>query len=73
MPPIAIAAASPTARVSVATASTTNIRKALITSSQTNDWPCDPAGSVVPTCATSPSEARSSAAAATAPTSCAHQ
>ena len=41
---IAIAAASPTARVSVATASTTNMRKALITSSQRNDCPAEPLG-----------------------------
>ena len=45
MPPIAIAAASPTARVSVATAMITNIRKKVSTSSQTNDWPCEPEGS----------------------------
>ena len=36
VPPIAIAAASPTARVSVATARTTNIKNALNTSSQRN-------------------------------------
>ena len=42
VPPIAIAAASPTARVSVATAMITNIRKAVRTSSQRNDCPCEP-------------------------------
>ena len=63
MPPIAIAAASPTARVSVATAMITNIRKNVSTISQRNDCPCEPAGSVAPTCATLPSEPRRSAAA----------
>src|SRR5512146_727463 len=67
VPPIAIAAASPTARVSVATAMITNIRNAVRTISHTNDWVFDPAGSVAPTCASRPSDARSSAAASTAP------
>src|SRR5881275_2305717 len=58
VPPIAIAAASPTARVSVATARTTNIRNAVITSSHTKDCPCEPDGSVTPTCAMLPSEPR---------------
>ena len=73
MPPIAIAAASPTARVSVATAMITNIRKKLSTSSQRNDWPCDPDGSVAPTWAMLPSEPRRSAAAVSAPRSWAAQ
>ena len=73
MPPTAIAAASPTARVSVATAMITNIRKKVSTSSQRKDWPCEPEGSVAPTLAMLPSEARSTAAAAIAPTSCAAQ
>ena len=58
MPPIAIAAASPTARVSVATARITNSRNAVSTSSQRNDCACEPEGSVAPTCAMFPSEAR---------------
>src|SRR5579862_4429100 len=73
VPPIAIAAASPTARVSVATARITNIRNALITSSHRNDCPCDPEGSVAPTWAILPSEPRRSAAAATAAVSCTAQ
>jgi hypothetical protein len=73
VPPIAIAAASPTARVSVATARITNIRKALITSSQRKDCPCEPEGSVVPRWAMFPSEPRSNAAAVTAPVSWASQ
>ena len=73
MPPIAIAAASPTARVSVATARITNIRNALITNSQRNDCACEPEGRVAPTFAMFPSEARSSAAAVSAPTNCAIQ
>ena len=67
MPPIAIAAASPTARVSVATAMITNIRKKLSTSSQRNDCACEPDGSVAPTWAMFPSEPRRIAAAASAP------
>ena len=62
VPPIASAAASPTALVSVATARITNIRNAVITSSKKNDCACEPAGSVAPTSATSPSEARRSSA-----------
>jgi hypothetical protein len=73
VPPIAIAAASPTARVSVATAMITNIRKNVITSSQRSDWPCEPDGSVAPTWAMLPSEPRRIAAAASAPSSCAPQ
>ena len=73
VPPIAIAAASPTARVSVATAMITNISKKLITSSQTNDCPCEPDASVAPTWAMSPSEPRRTAAAASAPSNCALQ
>ena len=73
VPPIAIAAASPTARVSVATAMITNIRKKLSTSSQRNDCACEPLGSVAPTWATLPSEPRRTAAAASAPSSCAIQ
>ena len=69
----ALAAASPTARVSVATARITNIRNALSTSSQRNDWPWDPDGRVAPTWAMFPSELRRSAAAARAPVSCAAQ
>jgi hypothetical protein len=60
-------------RVSVATAMITNIRKKLSTSSQRNDFPCEPDGSVAPTWAMLPSEPRSSAAAAIAPASWAHQ
>ena len=44
VPPIAIAAASPTARVSVATAMITNIRKNESTASQRNAWPSEPLG-----------------------------
>src|ERR1700675_2804254 len=44
VPPIAIAAASPTARVSVAAAMITNIRKKVSTSSHRKLWPCDPEG-----------------------------
>ena len=73
VPPIAIAAASPTALVSVATARITNIRKAVITSSKKNDCACEPAGSVAPTSATSPSEARKRSAATMAPVSWADQ
>jgi hypothetical protein len=71
VPPIAIAAASPTARVSVATAMITNIKKKLRTSSQRNDWPSEPEGSVAPMLAMSPNEARRSAAAQIAPRTCA--
>jgi glycerol uptake facilitator-like aquaporin len=39
VPPIAMAAASPTARVSVATAMITNIRKNVSTTSHRHDWP----------------------------------
>ena len=42
VPPIAIAAASPTARVSVATARITNMRKAVMTSSKKNDCASEP-------------------------------
>jgi hypothetical protein len=73
VPPIAIAAASPTARVSVATAMITNIKKNVITSSHRNDCPCEPDGSVAPTWAMLPSEPRKIAAAVTAPTNCASQ
>ena len=73
VPPIAIAAASPTARVSVATARTTNMRKKLSTTSQRNDCASEPDGSVAPTCAMFPSEARRTAAAASAPANCAPQ
>jgi hypothetical protein len=52
--PIAIAAASPTARVSVATAITTSIRKKVGTTSHRNDCPSEPEGSVAPTCAMLP-------------------
>ena len=48
MPPIAIAAASPTARVSVATAMITNIRKKVRTGSQRKPAPSEPDGSVAP-------------------------
>ncbi len=51
MPPIAIAAAAPTARVSVATAMITNIRKALRTTSYTRALPTPTLGSVAPSCA----------------------
>jgi hypothetical protein len=68
VPPIAIAAASPTARVSVATAMITNIKKNVITSSHRNDWPCERDGNVAPTWAMLPSEPRKIAAAVTAPT-----
>ena len=61
VPPIAIAAASPTARVSVATARITNIRNAVSTISQKNDCACEPDGSVAPTCATSAERRRSTA------------
>ena len=44
VPPIAIAAASPTARVSVATAMITNIRKKVSSTSHRNAWPCEPDG-----------------------------
>ncbi len=57
VPPIAIAAASPTARVSVATAMITNIRNAVMTTSQRNDCASEPEGSVAPTWAMLPSEA----------------
>ena len=67
VPPIAIAAASPTARVSVATAMITNIRKKLSTSSQRNDWRWEPLGMVAPMCAMSPREPRRMAAAVKAP------
>ena len=73
VPPIAIAAASPTARVSVATAMITNIRKKVSTTSHRNAWPSEPAGRVAPTWAMSPSEPRRTSAAATAPASCAAQ
>jgi len=63
-----MAAASPTARVSVATLMITNIRKKVRISSHTKACPCEPDGSVAPTWAWSPSDARRSAAAATAPT-----
>jgi hypothetical protein len=71
--PTAIAAASPTARVSVATAMITNIRKNVSTASHRNACPSDPLGNVAPTCATSPSDARSTSAAAVAPASWAAQ
>ena len=73
MPPTAIAAASPTARVSVATAMITNIRNTVRTVSQRNDCPSEPDGSVAPTWATLPSDARSRSAAASAPIACAPQ
>ena len=40
-----------------------------MTNSQRNDWPSEPDGKVAPTCAMSPSEPRSIAAAARAPAS----
>ena len=64
VPPIAIAAASPTARVSVATAMITNIRKAVMTSSQRNDCASEPDGSVAPTCGDVAERARAGSAAA---------
>ena len=64
VPPIAIAAPSPTARVSVATAMITNIRKKVSTPSHRKAWPSEPDGSVAPTWATSPSEPRRTQAAA---------
>ena len=73
VPPIAIAAASPTARESVATAMMTNIRKKVSTSSQRKAWPCEPLGMVAPSWAWSPREPRSKAAASSAPASCAPQ
>ena len=73
VPPIAIAAASPTACVSVATAMITNIRKNVSTLSHRNACPSEPLGSVAPTCATFPSEPRSTSAAASAPASWAGQ
>jgi hypothetical protein len=51
----------------------TNIRSAVITASQRNDWASDPDGSVAPTWAMSPSEPRRTAAATIAPASCAAQ
>jgi hypothetical protein len=66
-PPMARAAASPTARVSVATAMITSIRKKVRTTSQRKAWRSEPEGSVAPTFATSPSDARRSKAAPTAP------
>ena len=56
VPPIAIAAASPTARASVATAMITNIRKNVRTNSQRSAWPCEPDGNVAPRWARLPSE-----------------
>jgi hypothetical protein len=73
VPPIAIAAASPTARVSVATLMITNIKKKVRISSHRNACPCEPDGSVPPTLAWSPSDARRSAAAAMAPATWASQ
>ena len=61
VPPTAIAAASPTARVSVATAMITNIRNAVSTISQRNDCASDPDGRVAPTSAMFPSEPRRTA------------
>jgi hypothetical protein len=66
VPPIAIAAPSPTARVSVATAMITSIRKKVRIVSQRNACPSEPEGSVAPTSATFPSEARRRSAAAIA-------
>ena len=66
VPPIAIAAASPTARVSVATAMITNIKKKVSTSSL-RTLALEPLGMVAPMCAMSPSEPRRRAAAARAP------
>ncbi|HEX2428223.1 MAG TPA: hypothetical protein VHI53_09845 [Gaiellaceae bacterium] len=72
MPPIAMAAAAPAARVSVATATITNMRKAVITSSYANAEPAPTLGTVAPSSAGVPSQAaRSTSAPATAPTSCA--
>jgi hypothetical protein len=45
----------------------TNIRKKVSTVSQRNAWPSEPDGSVAPTFARSPSEARRRRAAARAP------
>ena len=73
VPPIAIAAASPTARVSVATAMITNIRKKVSTPSHRNACPSLPEGRVAPTWAMSPSDPRKTSAAASAPASCAAQ
>jgi hypothetical protein len=52
---------------------TTNIRKNVSTLSHRNACPSEPLGSVAPTCATFPSEPRSTSAAASAPASCAGQ
>src|SRR6185437_11736894 len=68
--PIAIAAASPTARVSVATAMITNIRKNDSTASHRKACPSDPLGSVAPRWATLPSDDRRTSAAAVAKGSC---
>ena len=71
VPPIAIAAAAPTALVSVATAMITNIKNAVITPSYTSAEPTPTLGTVAPRFAGVPSQTiRKSRAPATAPTSC---
>ena len=60
------------ARVSVATAMITNIRKNVSTTSHRNDCASEPDGVVAPTLATSPSEPRKTAAAAMAPDALRH-
>ena len=72
VPPIAIAAAAPTARVSVATAMITNIRKAVRTSSYVKAAAVPTVGTVAPSAAGVPLHVmRSSAAPTIAPMSCA--
>ena len=68
-PPIAIAAACPTARTSVATAEITNIKNRVRMISNPSAWKADPDGTVAPRCATLPKRARCTALAAQAPIS----
>lgn len=67
VPPMARAAVCVTARVSVATAVMTNIKKKVSAASRSSDWPFDPRGSVAPRWATVPNIPRSSRLAAIAP------
>ena len=67
VPPMASAAACPTARISVATAVITTIRKNVSTTSQAKDWMSEPAGCVTPRSASGPSVARRAIAAMVAP------
>jgi hypothetical protein len=67
VPPIAIAAPASGTRAPVAAAATTTSNAAVMTTSQTKDWPSEPDGIVAPRSATSPSDARSTTAATTAP------